>query len=348
MNIQAEELKEFSFEILKKVVPEEEATIIADTLLDAELTGVVSHGVSRLHDYIKRFDKGLIEGKTKLDKINETLTSSLYDANNGWGQVASVFAVEEAVKKAQEYGTGFVGISNSNHNGTSAYYTKLIAEKGLIGIAMTNASPLMVPFGAAEPSLGTNPLSIAIPNKDGEAPVVLDMATSNVARGKIILANKNNEAIPEGWAITKEGKPTTYAAEALEGYILPMGAKGSGLAIMVDILSGVLTGSLFGKSIPKMYGDDKPQRVGHLIGAISLDGFVRKEMFFDNLHARIKETVESKPMEGHAQVYMPGDLERQKAEYHLQHGISLSEEVSKELEELSVRFSVPFQITSNK
>ncbi|EDL65584.1 Ldh family oxidoreductase [Bacillus sp. SG-1] len=334
------DLEKYCSDVLQKSLPKNESEIIAKSLVDADLLGVHSHGVSRLTDYLKRMEEGLIECKTEINLVNDSNTTALYDANNGWGQVVSNLAMEQAIEKALKHGTGFVGVKNSNHFGTASYYTRMAAEKGCIGIAMTNGSAIMVPFGSMEPSLGTNPLSISIPVGQGKDPVMLDMATSNVARGKIILANKNNESIPEGWAITKDGKQTTDAKEALEGFVLPMGPKGSGLAIIIDILSGVLTGALFGADIPKMYGDPDPQRLGHFFGAINVDNFVGKEEFYKNMEKKVKETVESKPSEGFDRVFMPGEIELDRKKQREQDGVPLSKDIFKELEATGEKYGV--------
>jgi LDH2 family malate/lactate/ureidoglycolate dehydrogenase len=343
VNVHAEELREFCSAVLNKCIPNREADIVAHSLVDADLCGVGSHGVSRLTDYLKRLEAGLVKRETNITLIRETTTTALLDADNGWGQVASVQAMDTAITKALEHGTGFVGVRNSNHNGTAAYYTRIAAERGCIGIATTNTSALMVPFGAMEPSLGTNPISISVPAGPGKDPVVLDMATSNVARGKIILASKKGESIPEGWAITKDGEPTTDPIKALQGYILPMGPKGSGLAIIVDILSGVLTGALFGKQIPRMYDDPEPQQIGHFFGAISVEAFMDMPFFSQRMKEKVDETVNSTPMKGFDRVYMPGEIELEKKRQQESNGIQLPIEIYKELERTGLQYGVEIE-----
>ncbi|MDB5085768.1 MAG: malate dehydrogenase, partial [Bacilli bacterium] len=269
---------------------------------------------------------------------------ALFDAANGWGQPVSVKAMNTAIDKALQCGTAFVGVRNSNHFGTASYYTKMAASRGCIGIAMTNASAVMVPFGAMEASLGTNPISIAVPTSNPNRPVMLDMATSNVARGKIILANKNGTSIPDDWAITIDGEPTTDPVKALEGFVLPFGgAKGSGLAIIVDILTGVLTGSLFGKDVPRMYEDNAPQQIGHFFGAINIEAFMDKAEFLDRMQERIKQTVESKPVKGFSRVYMPGEIELSRKEKQEKEGVSISVEVFQELTKTGAKYGVEME-----
>ena len=340
MKVNADQLRRFCSEVLSKSIPYEEAEVVADNLVEADLLGFYSHGVSKVTDYLKRMEDGLIEKETKVTVNNQTKTTATFDANNGWGQVVSVQAMNSAIDMALEYGTGFTGVKNSNHFGITSYYTQLAAKRGCIGFATTNASGLMVPFGSKEPSLGTNPISFAIPVGEGKNPVVLDMSTGNTARGKITLAKKMGKKIPEDWAITKDGKQTTDATEALAGYLLPMGPKGSGLAIVVDILSGVLTGALFGSNVPRMYEDPEPQRLGHFFGAINIEAFMPLELFYQRMEERVSQTVNSAPMDGFNRVYMPGELEAEKKQDQLENGINLPDEIIAELEKTGQRFNV--------
>jgi LDH2 family malate/lactate/ureidoglycolate dehydrogenase len=341
--VPVEGLRKYCTAVFAKSLPESEAAVIADNLIDSDLLGVESHGVSRVPGYLKRMEQGLIERSTKITLISETPTTAMYDAGNGWGQVAGVKAMETAIEKAKAYGTAFVGVNNSNHFGTCSFYTRMAAAEGCIGIAMTNSSAMMVPFGALEASLGTNPLSIAVPAGKGKDPVVLDMATSHVARGKIIVAKTKGVQIPEGWAVTKDGEPTTDPIAALEGFLLPMGSKGSGLAIMVDILSGVLTGSLFGKRVPRMYEDPEPQNIGHFFGVIRVDAFMKLEEFEQRIQEKIDETVNSKPAKGFDRVYMPGEIETLKMKKQLAEGIALSPAIFRELEQTGKQYGVDVQ-----
>lgn len=335
-----DELKRYCESVFNQNLPKIEASIVADTLIDADLQGVSSHGIQRMKGYLERLDNGLIKNKTKITVVSETPTSTVLDANNGWGQVASLEATKMTINKTKEKGTAFIGVRNSNHFGTCAYYTRMIAEEQLIGIAMTNASPFMVPYGSKEPSLGANPISISIPVGPNQDPIVLDMSTSNVARGKIMVAKKNNEEIPDDWAITKEGNTTTDPHEAWEGFLLPLGPKGSGLAIMIDILSGILTGSLFGKQIPKQYGDPYPQQVGHLFGAIDIKNFIDLDEFYENVQEKINETITSKPSAGFTQVQMPGDSKIANRKTRIEEGIPISKTLYDEIKETGQKYGV--------
>lgn len=342
IRVRDRELQGFCTQILEAAsVPGEDAAIVAASLVDADLAGMSSHGVTRMSDYLGRMEQGLVSPVTKIDVVRETPSTALLDANDGWGQVASERAVELAVRKAREVGSAWVGVRNSNHNGTAAYWTEKIACEGMVGICSMNTSPVMAAHGSMRPTLGTNPLSIAVPSSSGR-PVVLDMATSNQARGKIILAAKNNEPIPKGWAITRDGLPTTDAKEALKGSVLPLGGpKGSGLAIMLDILSGVLTGAQFGSSMPRMYDDPAPQRVGHIFSAINVEAFMSLEQFLARMDEKERETREGPPAPGFERVRMPGDGRHERQAGHRSYGIPLSREVYAELLDLARRYGVP-------
>lgn len=342
IRVEWKSLKRFCESVLVAAgLTQTEAEIIADSLVHADLAGLHSHGVTRLSDYLTRMDKGLIEKATKIEMVKDTYTTAVLDANNGWGQVVSLRAVELAVEKAKDYGSAWVGVRNSNHYGTAAYWTTKIAAEGMIGISCTNGSPVMASFGSKQPSLGTNPISIAVPSTSGR-PVVLDMSTSAQARGKILLAAKNNEPIPEGWAITKDGRPTTDAREAWEGSILPMaGPKGSGLAIMIDILCGVLTGAQFGTQMPRMYDDPAPQSLGHIFAAVDVGAMLPPDDFLSRMEEKEQETRESSPAVGFEEVLMPGDFEYRKTDEHFNNGIPLADEIYQELVDTANRYMVP-------
>ena len=310
VTVSPEMLREFCAAILRGAgVPHDEAKIVAESLVDADCAGLASHGVSRLSDYLRRLDDGLVAASTKLTMVCETAATALLDAGNGWGQVASAAAVNVCIDKARKTGIACVTVRNSNHNGTAAFWTRRLAKAGMIGISGTNGSPVMAPFGSLEESLGTNPISISAPSP-GSAPIILDMATSAQARGKIIVAKKNNESIPEGWALTRDGRPTTDAQEALDGVLLPMaGAKGSGMAMMIDILCGVLSGANFGADVPRMYVDKAPQRLGHFFIGLNVESMMPMADFLARMAIRESQTRMSRPIPGFDAVRMPGDVE---------------------------------------
>lgn len=339
VRVRAEKLKNYCEQILIAAsIREEEAKVIADNLVDANIMGVDSHGVTRLADYLARLEEGKIKLTTDITIEKETNATALFNANNGWGHYAGKVAMDYAIKKAKEHGVAFVGVKNSNHYGTASYFTRMAATEQCLGISMSNASPLMVPWGAKKPTLGTNPLAIAVPTNTH--PVILDMATSTVARGKINLAAKNNEPIPKSWAITKEGEQTTDPHEALKGFLLPFGAKGSGLAMMIDIMTGVMTGAMFGEEVPRMYDDPEPQQLGHVFIVCNIESFMDIDEFKARMDRRIQQTVDSPPSEGFDQVFMPGDLEQMTRLNRLSEGIPLSKAIYNELASLGKKYGV--------
>jgi LDH2 family malate/lactate/ureidoglycolate dehydrogenase len=315
-------------------MPKDEAYINADNLVDADLTGVESHGVSRMAIYLKRIRDGVVNPKCEIKVVAEHPAVLVIDAKNSMGAVASYKAMEMAIKKAKASGVAFVTVRNSNHYGTAAYYTKMALEHDMIGFSSTNGPARMAPWGGKDPYFGTNPFSIAVPAGQ-ELPVVADMATSLVARGKIILAAKNNKEIPLGWAINKDGEDTTNAKEALEGTVLPFGGpKGSAIALLIDVFSGILAGASFGPHIKDMYANfEEPTNTGHIFGAFDISKFIDTSLFKQNMDQMIREIKGSTPAKGVQEIFLPGEIELKKKQQRLKEGIPLSPAVIKELKE---------------
>jgi LDH2 family malate/lactate/ureidoglycolate dehydrogenase len=239
---------------------QEDAAIVADSLVQANLRGVDSHGVARVGIYAKRLKMGLVNPRPNVGIVRESAGTLLVDGDNGMGQVVGVRAIDLGLDKAGKSGGISVGVRRSNHYGAGAYYVQRAVARDAIAFAYSNAPPTMAPWGGVDPYVGTNPYAYGVPAGE-HRPIVLDMATSIVARGKIILAAERGEPIPEGWAIDAEGNPTTDAQEALAGSVLPFGGpKGYALSLMIDIMAGALTGAGFGPGINSMYDNfDEPQ-----------------------------------------------------------------------------------------
>lgn len=331
------ELKKFSKEIFKKLgLKDEYAEIISKVLITTDLRGISSHGVARIPIYAKRINMGLINPTPQIKTLRENSTSALLDADNGMGQIASYQAMELCIKKAKEHGMGSIGVTNSNHFGINAFYSMMASKENLIGMVFTNASPLMIPFGGREKLLGSNPLSIAIP-AGNEPDVVIDMATSVTARGKIEIAARKGEKIPEGWAIDSEGNATVDPQKALSGSLLPFGGpKGYGLAIFVDIVSGIMTGSCFGSNCGSLFGDmDRPQKIGHFFMAINIENFMEIKEFKDRMDCMIQNIKNSKKAVGFDRIYMPGEIEYDKNMELLERGITVNEKVMNQLKDLA-------------
>lgn len=342
----AERLREFASRCLQAVgVPTADADVVADNLTDAHLRGVDSHGVTRLIQiYVERVEAGIINPHPNMTVADDAPSIALLDADNGLGAVAGTRAMKLCIEKARSAGAAWVGVRNSNHFGACAYYTNQIAAAGMIGIGMTNAPPTMAPWGGIEPYFGTNPICFSAPTRSG-LPISVDMATSVAARGYVLLAAAKGEPIPSGWAQDKRGRPTTDAQAALEGTVLPMaGHKGYALALMVDVLCGVLTGAGFGKLLGQLYGElDRPQNVGHLLGAIDIGRFIPLEQFYDRV-GQLAEEVRSSPRgEGVARIYVPGDIEAAKEEQRRREGIPVAEPIRRQFVALGRRLGVPFE-----
>lgn len=306
------------------------AADVADMLLDAEMTGVKTHGVSRLAVYLQRVQAGIVAKENNIRILRESPSALAIDAGNTMGAPSAKYAMNKCMEKARETGCCFATVKNSNHFGTTAYYTKMAAAAGMIGFACTNLKGKIAPFGSSEPYMGTNPISVAVPSNG--RPVVLDMAPSIVALGKLILAQKLGQEIPLGWALDKDGNPTTDPAAGRAGSLLPIGGpKGSGMALMVDILCGALSGGPVGMHLNDLYDMDSPQEVSHFMGAIDISRFIDLERFTSTVSAMTDEVKGLKKVNGATEIYMPGEIELKKAEQSKQDGIVLEEPVYKEL-----------------
>lgn len=325
-------------------VPKEDAYIVADSLVEADLTNVSSHGVTRVKMYIDSIRNGGTAAKADIKIINAFPSGVLLNAGSCLGIVAGYKAVQMAIKKAKENGIGIANIAHSNHCGSLAYYGKKAAKENVILICTTNAPSTMVPWGSREKYFGTNPICITIPTNDD--PIILDMATSVVARGKILLAEKEGASIPEGWAIDTEGKPTTNAAAALKGSVLPFGGpKGSGIAMMVDILSGILSGSAFGIHMNDPFANkDKCMETGHCFIAIDVAQIRNIEGFLNDIDIMVSEIKGLQPVEGVDEIFVPGELEFNSRNNKLKEGINIPKAVFEELMVFANQYDIVFDI----
>jgi len=286
------------------------AKTVTDVMLYADMRGVESHGIQWLPIYTKRLVAGGVAAGAQASVESDNKATCIVSANDGFGQVAAKKAVEVAIDKAREYGIAAVGVAHSNHIGAAGYYTLKAAEAGFISIVCCNTTPLMPPWGGKELRLGSNPLSIGIPVGD-HYPMIIDMATSAGARGKIFIADKKGEKIPWGWALDSDGQPTDDPKEAIKGFLLPMaGPKGYGLSLAIDVLGGVLTGSLFGKQIPPLFGKPEvPQNVGHFVIVINIEHFIEKSYYNHQIEQLIQGIKEVEPLPAVDRIYLPGEIE---------------------------------------
>jgi LDH2 family malate/lactate/ureidoglycolate dehydrogenase len=322
-------------------VPARSASLVAESLIQADLRGVDSHGVVRTPIYLKRCEKGMVDPLAKIEIVTESAGMALIDGRNNFGAVIGTAALELSIDKAREHGAAVVGVKGSNHFGTGAFYAMKAIEEDMALLVMSNASQTMPPTGGIRPFIGTNPLAVGVPSGK-ELPYILDMATSVVARGKIIVAAQKGEDIPIGWAIDKEGNPTMDAEEALEGSVLPLGgAKGYGISMFIDILCGVLTGAGFGKYVNNMYENwEEPQNVGHLFIAIDIKRFIPVELFKSRMDQYIREIKQEPKAPGVEEILIPGEIEHRRTLERQRYGIELPLKVAEELDAIGRTYGV--------
>ena len=312
-------------------VPEADARLIADTLVQADLWGHQSHGVLRLGWYWERFRNGVMKPVTEPEFIVNAGTIAVIDGHDGVGHVLTKLAAKEAIRRAKAHGIGAVGVRNSNHFGTCMYYTLMGAPDGCIMQLTSNGGPAMAPWGGRKKIIGTNPWSVAAP-AGRHPPFVMDMANTGVARGKIYLARQKRQPIPLGWAINAAGEPTTDPQEAIDGIILPMaGHKGYAIAAVVDMLSGVLTGSGFLSAVHSPYKTAEKSNCGHLVIALNIEAFQPLVQFNARMEQYIGE-IKSVPLaRGFDEVFYPGEMEARNDVANRKEGLQFPEDTLADL-----------------
>ena len=324
-----------------------DAQIAAEALVAADLRGVDTHGVIRFSPYawyVKWLSEGSMTAKPNIRVISETPSTALLDGDRGMGMVIGHRAMELAIDKAQSCGIGMVGVRNSRHYGMSAQYAMQALAHDMIGIAMTNAGRQVVPTFGREARFGTNPMCFAVP-ADKELPFVLDMATTTAAAGKLELAARLEKSIPTGWALDEKAQATQDPRIAQRARrLLPLGGsrdngshKGYGLAVLVEILCGVLTGT-----VTALNADQDPR--GHFFGAIRVDAFRPVAEFKKDMDRLIRELKSTPPIEGQRRVYVAGEIEFETAEERAERGIPLLPSVLKGLREVSEQLGLPYNL----
>lgn len=333
--------------------PEADAKLAADVLLRSDLRGIDSHGVARLSGYVRLWEKKRINATPIVKVVHETATTATVDGDGGLGLVVAPFAMKVAIEKAQTYGSGWVSVKNSNHFGIAGYHALMAVEQDMIGISMTNASPLVAPTYANERLLGTNPMCYAFP-AGKYPPVVVDMATAAAANGKLEIAQRANQPIPEGWVQDKEGNSATNPHELKEGgSLLPLGSdkdhgshKGYGLGATVDILSAVLSGANYGPWVPPFVAFLEPptdpvgEGIGHFFGAMRVDGFRPAQEFKDHLDNWIERFKGAKTIDPEKKVIIPGEPEYSAESERKKNGIPLIDSVVNDLNELAQKLGI--------
>jgi L-2-hydroxycarboxylate dehydrogenase (NAD+) len=351
-----EYLTEFSARVFIHFgVPESDARQAADVLAKSDLRAIDSHGVARLHTYFDMLEMGRINPKPKIKIAREKKSVATVDGDNGLGLVVGPKANEIAMDKAEAHGSGWVSVCNTNHFGIAGYYPLKALERDLIGWAMTNTTKLVAPLWGAERMLGTNPIAIAFPGYK-EPPIVVDMATSAVAYGKIEIALRKKSAIPRGWIADKNGAATNNPQDMIDGGAqLPLGSeyemgghKGYCLAAAVDILTAVLSGANWGPFAPPFaLRQEIPERsvgkgIGHFFGAMEIDGFIDKNEFKKQIDEWRRVMKATRPAPGTKGPLIPGDPEREAEARRTKEGIPLLQPVVNDLIDIARRTGIPF------
>ncbi|PWK73727.1 LDH2 family malate/lactate/ureidoglycolate dehydrogenase [Mucilaginibacter oryzae] len=354
MLISPSTLRTFTEDIFKAIgCNPEHAVLAADVLLKSDLRGIDSHGVARLSGYVRLWEKKRINPTPNIQIVHETPTTATIDGDAGLGLVVAPFAMEVAIKKAELYGSGWVSVRNSNHFGIAGYHGLMAVEKDMIGFAMTNASPLVAPTFSNERLLGTNPMCYAFP-AGKYPPVIVDLATSAAANGKLEIAQRLGKQVPEGWIQDKEGNYTTDPhALKTGGALLPLGSdrdhgshKGFGLGATVDILSAVLSGANYGPWVPPFVAfldppdDPVGSGIGHFLGAMRVDGFRPVDEFKNHLDNWIERFKSSATVNPDQKVIIPGEPELEAEADRLANGIPLVDAVVEDLNKLAERFKI--------
>jgi LDH2 family malate/lactate/ureidoglycolate dehydrogenase len=343
--VRPDRLAAFAGDVLAAVgVPAADAAFVADRLVEAELWGHPSHGVLRLSWYVARIRSGVVDPAATPETVVDRGAVAVVDGREGLGHVLTAAAARDAVRRATEHGVGVVAVRNSNHFGMAAHYTRGMAEAGCVGVLTTNSSPSMAPWGGRARTVGANPWSVAAP-AGAHGVAVMDISNGNVARGKIYAARERGVEIPAGWAIDADGAPTTDPAAALAGLLLPMaGHKGYAIAFMMDVLSGVITGSAFGTGVSGPQQAERRSGSGHLVIALDVAAFLPLAEFNRRMERLIHE-VKSVPLaRGFAEVFYPGEVEDRSRARLERDGIDLPAGTLQDLERLSEQAGVPLAL----
>jgi len=351
-----ERLHQFAQEVFEAIgCAEAEARTAADALLSADLRGVDSHGVARLSGYVRLWENGRVNPRPNIRIVHETPSTAVVDGDSGLGLVVAPFAMQIAIQKAAQVGTGWVSVCNSNHYGIAGYHAMQALGHDMIGLSMTNASPLVAPTFSMERLLGTNPIAVAIPAGQ-EPPFVADLATTTAANGKLEILQRKGASAPQGWIQDAQGHSTTDpTATTRGGALLPLGGdrehgshKGYALGAVVDIFSALLSGANYGPWVPPFVAflpvaPDLPGKgIGHFFGAMRIDAFRPSSEFKQHMDQWIRRFRSARPVEGQERVLIPGDPEREtEAERRLQ-GIPLEASVAEDLEKLGGKLGVAF------
>jgi LDH2 family malate/lactate/ureidoglycolate dehydrogenase len=349
-------LQDFSVRAFQKMgCSKEDAANITEVLLAAELRGISSHGMIRIKDYYQLWDAGRINTKPDVKVVHESPSTAVIDADKSFGMVGSTFSMNKAIDIARTSGTGWVATRNSNHFGIAGYYSMMALEHDMIGIALTNANPLVAPTFSISKLLGTNPVAVAIPAKN-QPPFVADFSTTPIARGKLAVAAKKGETVPYGYVQDKDGNPSDNPDILKEkGSMLGLGGtreqgshKGYCMAAIVDIFSGVFSGANFGPFVPPSVAylpvleEKVGEGTGHFFGAMRIDAFQKADEFKERMDKWINTFRKAESAPGNPNVLIPGDIERANEHRIQKEGIKIIPAVEEELKNVANQLSIEF------
>lgn len=351
-----QQLATFTNAIFKKIgCSDRDAETATKALLSADVRGIDSHGVARLGGYVRLKEAGRVNASPAIRIIHETPSTAVIDGDAGLGLVVAPFAMQVAIEKARSVGTGWVSVQNSNHFGIAAHHAMMALGYDMIGIAMTNASPLVAPTFSTDKMLGTNPICVAAPGGD-QPPFVADLATTTAANGKLEILQRKNQHTPDGWVQDKDGGPSNDPHELKKGgALLPLGGdrdhgshKGYALGAIVDLFSALLSGANYAPWVPPfpayvpMPARQPGKGIGHFLGAMRIDAFRPATEFKKDMDDWIAGFRNAKPVTGQEKVLVPGDPEREMEAIRMKDGIPLVASVVNDLAELGKKFEIPF------
>ncbi len=341
MKVKPQSLMEIAEAVLVALgAPPEESTLVARSLVWADMRGIPTHGINFLTKIVDRIEKGVLDLPTRVTVLSTKGATAHLDGGNGFGQVASDKAMRMSIDLARKHGVGVSLVRNTNHIGVLAFYTHLAAREGMLGLCMCNAAASMAPTGGAEPFMGTNPLSMALPSGDGP-PILVDMSTSVVARGKIRRALAKGQELPAGWALDETGRETTDPQAAMSGSLIPIaGPKGYALALFIDLIAGLLSGSKYGREVLTFHKPLGPTGVGVMTMALDIGSFMALDQFTRLVSDHADSIRASRKAEGVERIYLPGEMESQREEISRSKGVELDQSVIQSLNQLLDKFNI--------
>ncbi|MCC6454001.1 MAG: Ldh family oxidoreductase [Caldilineaceae bacterium] len=339
--IQVEALRELVSKIFEQVgMDAADADLLADSLVFADLRGIHSHGVLRVPEYVEKLTTKGVDPRGKPYIVKAFGGCVVVDGGNSMGQIGMHFAMNEVIARAEDHGIAAAAIRGSNHSGAMAYFAIQALPHDMIGIATTNALPTMAPWGGAEKIVGINPLGVAIPTS-AELPIVHDAAFSGSSHGKIRIYQQKGSPIPEGWALDKDGHPTTDPSAAIEGLLRPIGEfKGVSLALIMGILSSMLSGAAYGLELGNMEEGPRAGQDGHFVAAIKIAAFEEVERFKARVDQAIRQIHDVRKAPGFDRTYAPGELEQLREQEYQRHGIPLNDVTLADLQRVADRFKL--------